>query len=127
MNLMKQYLKHLNRQKASKRAKTTAFEKSSHLDDNALADLIRKGGDSVLNTDEWRALRRKVLDTYGRKCMCCGSEPKDRRLINIDHIKPRRFFPELTYVFENLQVLCQPCNKSKGNKHSTDYRIFRAE
>lgn len=54
--------------------------------------------------------------------MCCGAEPKDRRKINVDHIKPRKYFPELALVEDNLQVLCGTCNKRKGNRHQTDYR-----
>jgi 5-methylcytosine-specific restriction endonuclease McrA len=54
--------------------------------------------------------------------MRCGSEPKDRRKVNVDHIKPRKYFPELALCFDNLQVLCSRCNKEKGNKTATDYR-----
>ena len=36
---------------------------------------------------------------------------------NIDHIKPRKFFPELALDILNLQLLCAKCNKRKGNKY----------
>lgn len=40
----------------------------------------------------------------------------------LDHIKPRRLFPELALVVENLQVLCGDCNEGKGNWDMTDAR-----
>ena len=54
--------------------------------------------------------------------MCCGKTPFDGVLMNVDHIKPRKTHPQLALEFDNLQVLCNICNKDKGNKHTTDYR-----
>ena len=56
--------------------------------------------------------------------MMCGRSPKTHRgvVANVDHIKPRSKYPELSLVFDNLQVLCGACNKGKGNKYQTDYR-----
>jgi len=42
--------------------------------------------------------------------------------MHIDHIKPRSKYPELTFVFENLQVLCEDCNVGKSNLDETDWR-----
>lgn len=67
---------------------------------------------------KWFRLRARVLATYGAKCMKCGSVEN----IEVDHIKPKSKFPELQWVFENLQVLCRECNVAKWNYHSTDYR-----
>ena len=89
---------------------------------NEIAESI-KIADSFSVNPEWKRLRKIDLETYGAKCMCCGFIPKTRLGINVDHIKPRKFFPELALSFDNLQILCARCNKDKGNKHSTDYRI----
>ena len=89
---------------------------------NEVASLIRPAGDSFLASTEWRALRLKVIDAYGSRCMCCGAIPKTARDVNVDHIKPRLYFPELALAFDNLQVLCNGCNKFKGNKNQNDYR-----
>ena len=67
---------------------------------------------------EWKELRYKVLTKYGPVCMLCGA--KDN--IVVDHIKPRSKFPDLQLEFENLQVLCDSCNKGKSNKDYTDFR-----
>jgi hypothetical protein len=76
-----------------------------------------------LNTPEWKALRRQVVKKYGRQCMKCGHTPANPRHTNVDHIKPRKLFPWLALVFENLQVLCGRCNKKKGNIFIADYRL----
>ncbi len=71
------------------------------------------------DTPAWKRLRRRVLKRYGRACMKCGTHDGP----TIDHVKPRSLFPELSLDFDNLQVLCQPCNSSKSNRHETDYRV----
>jgi hypothetical protein len=78
--------------------------------------------DDFLLTNEWKTIRASVMLKYKPKCMCCGKTPFDGVLMNVDHIKPRKTHPELALEFDNLQVLCNPCNKEKGNKHATDYR-----
>lgn len=90
--------------------------------DNEVAAEVKLAAPDFLSTRAWKELRAKVLEKYGAKCMCCGYTSDDKRRIHVDHIKPRRYFPELSLVFENLQVLCRFCNKAKGNNHATDYR-----
>jgi 5-methylcytosine-specific restriction endonuclease McrA len=43
-------------------------------------------------------------------------------VINVDHIKPRRKYPELALTESNLQVLCGTCNHGKGSWDETDWR-----
>lgn len=71
---------------------------------------------------EWRRLRMVVLKERGARCECCGSTPADGVRIHVDHIKPRKLFPELALVKSNLQVLCEDCNHGKGNWDTTDWR-----
>lgn len=112
----KKYIKAL-KQKAIKRSRLQKLDGRST---NDIAAAIWTGGNDFLQTPEWKAVRDKTVSKYGGKCMCCGSTPK--RGINVDHIKSRRDFPDLALDENNLQVLCGPCNKRKGNKHHTDYR-----
>lgn len=76
---------------------------------------------------EWRKLRMVVLTKRGARCECCGSTPADDIRINVDHIKPRKLFPELALVESNLQILCDVCNHGKGNWDQTDWRAERAQ
>lgn len=68
---------------------------------------------------EWRDLRYRVLRHWGRTCMLCGAT---RCELHVDHIKPRSKFPDIALEFDNLQVLCRPCNMGKSNKDETDWR-----
>jgi 5-methylcytosine-specific restriction endonuclease McrA len=70
----------------------------------------------------WQRLRMKVLEKRGTRCECCGARPEDGVRIHIDHIKPRRRFPELALDESNLQVLCNLCNRGKGNWSEKDWR-----
>jgi 5-methylcytosine-specific restriction endonuclease McrA len=103
--------------RAKKAARLMAISKLSI---NELAENIKKASGGFLQTPEWKALRQKVIQHYGGKCMCCGKVPD--RGVNVDHIKPRKTHPHLSLEFDNLQVLCSRCNKRKGNRHETDYR-----
>lgn len=75
-----------------------------------------------LQTYEWRVLRMQALKKYGAVCMCCGASPKTGAVMNVDHIKPRRFYPELALDLNNTQILCNPCNHGKGSWDQTDWR-----
>jgi len=96
--------------------------RSAGMTDNEVADELRKTADPFLYSDAWRQLRKEAITRYGLVCCKCGRENSRKFPINIDHIKPRKFFPELALNIDNLQPLCGPCNKAKGNKSQTDYR-----
>lgn len=115
-------MKQLSRDLKRKAMRTAWAVKSSYMSDNRVADLLRKTADPFLRTKEWKELRAKAIALYGLQCAKCGRDNSSRFPINIDHIKPRRFFPELALDIANLQPLCGPCNKAKGNKNSHDYR-----
>jgi hypothetical protein len=75
-----------------------------------------------LSTYEWRKLRMEAIKKYGNSCQCCGASPKTGAVLNVDHIKPRKFFPHLALDIDNLQILCAECNHGKGNWDQTDWR-----
>lgn len=80
--------------------------------------------DAFLSSYDWRKLRMQAILRYGRKCMCCGATPETGAVIHVDHIKPRKLFPDLALELSNLQVLCHECNHGKGNWDQTDWRPF---
>ena len=84
-----------------------------------VGDVNSKG---FLESYAWRKLRMKVLKAYGARCQCCGRSRSNNVEIHVDHIKPRRKYPELALEFSNLQVLCHECNHGKGNWDETDWR-----
>lgn len=64
-------------------------------------------------------IRLQVLKNSGGRCALCGATSRERPL-DIDHIIPRSRGGLTTP--SNLQVLCSKCNRSKGNRDSTDFR-----
>jgi len=70
------------------------------------------------HSKEWRRLRYQVLKYYGGRCQCCGSKGP----LHVDHIKPRKYYPELELKLSNLQVLCAECNLGKSAIDQTDWR-----
>lgn len=80
--------------------------------------------DDFYTSWEWKRVRYEALRIHGQRCQCCGWQPGDTsggRLV-VDHIKPRRKFPELALDVENLQVLCNDCNMGKSNVYEDDFR-----
>lgn len=78
--------------------------------------------DAFLSTYEWRRVRMMALKKYGPRCQCCGATPTTGAVMNVDHIKPRKLFPDLALEVSNLQILCHDCNHGKGNWDTTDWR-----
>ena len=79
-------------------------------------------GPDFLNSYEWHSLRMKALIRDKGTCLCCGINAKCGAIMNVDHIKNRRQWPQLALSLDNLQTLCAPCNHGKGNWDSTDWR-----
>ena len=63
----------------------------------------------VTSTRRWQVLRQQILERDGWKCRCCN----ERRRLEIDHIKPVRTPPELSFDPRNLQALCGVCHTRK--------------
>lgn len=70
---------------------------------------------------QWLKLRYDTLRHYGARCQCCGASGPEA-IIQVDHIRPRRHYPELALDPTNLQVLCRACNLGKGAADTTDWR-----
>lgn len=77
---------------------------------------------------EFRALgiheeiRAEVISRCGYRCGACSRKIRRLSTLHVDHIKPRKLFPELIYVSKNLQVLCSKCNVHKSAYHGEDWK-----
>lgn len=95
--------------RSAKRQFVNSIEKMSA---NEIAALIT---DDFMVSEEWFVLKAQTIAKYGCTCMKCKKQIKRWTHINVDHIKPRKYFPHLKNDPNNLQILCGMCNKNKGN------------
>jgi diadenosine tetraphosphate (Ap4A) HIT family hydrolase len=65
------------------------------------------------------SLRYRVLTDGKGRCVLCGAT-RDETVLDVDHIIPRSKGGKT--VYENLQVLCAKCNRSKRDQDQTDFR-----
>ncbi len=77
--------------------------------------------DNFYSSLAWQKLRVEALVRYGAKCVLCGADANDAKL-QVDHIKPRSLYPDLALDINNLQILCEPCNKGKSNLYDMQWR-----
>jgi len=64
-------------------------------------------------------IRYRVLAAANGRCALCGTHSSERR-IEVDHIVPRSRGG--SNDFDNLQALCDECNRGKSNRDATDFR-----
>ncbi|MBN4003478.1 HNH endonuclease [Nostoc sp. LPT] len=57
-------------------------------------------------------------------CPICSSHYSDKGGKTIDHKLPRSQYPWLAMEFNNLWVICQVCNKEKGEMHWYKYEHY---
>ena len=115
--------------------------------DNLILNEMPKKSKQSINVNGFdvytKSLRYATFYQKGTKCACCGKEgtyfrldqdtngsnpgrrhfnlyAEDGTLITKDHIKPKILGGK--DVVDNLQPMCEACNKAKGNKYSQ--RIF---
>lgn len=69
----------------------------------------------------WKELRFKILQKYNATCLLCGASSRDAKIC-VDHIRPISLYWSKRFDLDNLQTLCEDCNKGKSNKHITDFR-----
>jgi len=58
---------------------------------------------------------RQMVGARGR-CMFC----EDSRGVDIDHFWPKARYPERTFLWENLLLICSGCNRKKGERFELD-------
>jgi len=70
--------------------------------------------DSFYKSMDWIKIRSKALKRDNYTCRFCSLPIKGKGLAYVDHIKPRKLYPALSFELSNLQSLCGTChNKTK--------------
>ena len=108
----------------SKKSKSPSVKRPS-TDWKKVAELVKcksMTSEQFYQSWEWKEVRYKALKLYGARCMLCGATAANGVRICVDHIKPRSLFPDLQLDINNLQILCDDCNKGKSNTDDTDWR-----
>jgi hypothetical protein len=78
----------------------------------------------IRKSAEYRLWRISVLERDGYICVWCGQKGGN---LEVDHIKPFAFFPELRFAIDNGRTLCKPCHETTDtyrNKAHTFYKKF---
>lgn len=70
---------------------------------------FRRHSAPVIRTRRWKTLRGRILERDDWRCVKCGA----RRDLEVDHVKPVRDAPELSFDPSNLQTLCPSCHSRK--------------
>ena len=82
-----------------------------------------RGTPEVFDASQWDRLRYDVLSKSEGRCALCGRSYREHGVtLEVDHIKPKSRFPELSLDIHNLQVLCKDCNRGKSNRDTRDWR-----
>ncbi|MCC2616524.1 HNH endonuclease [Aestuariibacter halophilus] len=95
------------------------FHKAIDVPYNPLKKKTKAG---FYNSQAWRKLRMEALDFYGRRCVACGASARYGADLHVDHIKPRSKYPDLELELDNLQILCENCNRGKMADYEEDWR-----
>ena len=72
-------------------------------------------------------LKRMYGDDDGT-CLCCYCESEIEAVSfpQIEHRKPKSIYPESTFDWYNLHLVCEKCNNAKRNKYNEDAPILDA-
>lgn len=62
-----------------------------------------------------RDIKAALIRDSHEKCIYCESAPRHVAPGDVEHIKPKRHFPDLVVDWENLGFVCPECNTAKGD------------
>src|SRR6185312_14061236 len=77
--------------------------------------------DEAVLTGPYKRWRYTVLARDNFTCVSCGA----REQLEVDHIKPRLLYPDLTYDIDNGRTLCKPCHRKTPTWGSNGKILFR--
>ena len=72
---------------------------------------------------DWKKIRKQIVDTREHRCACCNIKLSvNTKSLNVDHILPLKYYWDQRLDLDNLQILCDECNKAKGSKYRPDWQ-----
>lgn len=85
--------------------------------DISLSDEWTRFKTSKLGKQTLESLKNMYLDC----CMYCEGVTGATSYPQIEHFRPKSIYPELSFEYNNLHLVCQKCNSSKGDKFDERY------
>lgn len=87
-----------------------------------------KGGCSSINekirtSSTYKLWRRAVMERDGFTCIWCGDNKGGN--LEVDHIKPFAYFPELRFAIDNGRTLCKSCHKTTDSYGGKSYKYAK--
>ena len=71
-------------------------------------------------------VRATLEEMYKKRCSYCEATLGIVDFPHIEHRKPKKRYPELTFVWSNLHLACTKCNIAKRDRYHTRYPILDA-
>lgn len=68
----------------------------------------------VPNRKNYICYRDELESDFNSRCGYCDDHLKEKKLFEIDHFAPLKYFDDLKNVYENLVYSCRFCNRSKN-------------
>ncbi|GJJ27854.1 HNH endonuclease [Bacillus velezensis] len=69
-------------------------------------------------------IKTKLLKETHGKCAYCESKITHVSYLHIEHILPKKKFPDLTYSWENLTLACPKCNLNKEEYYEDELPLI---
>jgi len=84
------------------------------------------GGNTKERTKIWHSIeyklwREAVFERDNYTCIWCGQKGGQ---LNVDHIKPFAYYPELRFAIDNGRTLCIDCHKTTDTYGTKKGRVF---
>jgi len=75
----------------------------------------RQEDKNFYSSETWRKFRRWFLAGHPL-CESCKAKGKTVMAVHVHHKKTRKQRPDLAFVEDNCEALCQPCHNSKEER-----------
>lgn len=79
-----------------------------------------KPPDSIWQHYKHPDIKQAVKEDSFEKCIYCESKVPSTYFGDIEHLKPKKKYPELTFEWSNLGFVCAQCNNRKRDKYDEE-------
>ncbi len=87
---------------------------------------MRKRVDPFYKSAAWFKVRGQALRRDGYRCVNCGVSVRGKGMARVDHILPRKKFPDQALHLPNVRVICIKCDNAR-HTHDRAWHGSRGE